>query len=52
MKYRNALPQLGNELFLTDGGLETTLVFHHGVDPGGQRINTTNAPSENTADTM
>ena len=26
--YRNALPQLGGELFLTDGGLETTLIFH------------------------
>ncbi|HMP60000.1 MAG TPA: homocysteine S-methyltransferase family protein, partial [Gemmatales bacterium] len=25
--YRTALPQLGHELFLTDGGLETTLVF-------------------------
>jgi len=31
-KYRNRLPQLGNELFLTDGGLETTLVFHEGLD--------------------
>jgi S-methylmethionine-dependent homocysteine/selenocysteine methylase len=30
-KYRRRLPQLGNELFLTDGGLETTLVFHEGV---------------------
>ena len=27
-KYRHRLPQLGNTLFLTDGGLETTLVFH------------------------
>ena len=27
-KYRNRLPQLHNALFLTDGGLETTLVFH------------------------
>jgi S-methylmethionine-dependent homocysteine/selenocysteine methylase len=26
-KYRNALPQLGGDLFLTDGGIETTLVF-------------------------
>jgi S-methylmethionine-dependent homocysteine/selenocysteine methylase len=26
--YRDRLPQLGNDLFLTDGGLETTLVFH------------------------
>lgn len=30
--YRNDLPQLGGELFLTDGGLETTLVFHDGID--------------------
>jgi homocysteine S-methyltransferase len=27
-KYRNALPQLGGDFFLTDGGLETTLIFH------------------------
>jgi S-methylmethionine-dependent homocysteine/selenocysteine methylase len=26
--YRERLPQLGPDLFLTDGGLETTLVFH------------------------
>jgi homocysteine S-methyltransferase len=26
------LPQLGGQLFLTDGGLETTLLFHDGVD--------------------
>ncbi len=32
MKYRNALPQLGSGLFLTDGGLETTLIFHEGLD--------------------
>ncbi len=31
-KYRNGLPQLQNELFLTDGGLETTLIFHDGLD--------------------
>lgn len=31
-KYRDTLPQLGAELFLTDGGIETTLVFHEGVD--------------------
>lgn len=30
--YRNDLPQLGGDLFLTDGGLETTLVFHDGID--------------------
>lgn len=26
------LPQLGGSVFLTDGGLETDLIFHHGVD--------------------
>ncbi len=31
-KYRNALPQLGSRLFLTDGGLETTLIFQNGID--------------------
>lgn len=31
-KYRNALPQLGDRPFLTDGGLETTLVFLNGLD--------------------
>jgi len=31
-QYRAHLPQLNNGLFLTDGGLETTLVFHHGLD--------------------
>jgi homocysteine S-methyltransferase len=30
-KYRTRLPQLKDELFLTDGGLETTLIFHEGV---------------------
>jgi homocysteine S-methyltransferase len=31
-KYRYALPQLDGGLFLSDGGMETTLIFHHGVD--------------------
>jgi len=31
-QYRNLLPQLGSELFLTDGGLETTLIFHEGLE--------------------
>lgn len=31
-RYRNALPQLGDDLFLTDGGLETTLIFHDGLE--------------------
>jgi S-methylmethionine-dependent homocysteine/selenocysteine methylase len=30
-KYRNRLPQLDDALFLADGGIETTLVFHEGV---------------------
>jgi S-methylmethionine-dependent homocysteine/selenocysteine methylase len=32
MKYRNALPQLNGTQMLADGGLETTLVFHDGID--------------------
>src|SRR5262245_61637773 len=31
-KYRNGLPQLDGGLYLTDGGLETTLIFHQGVE--------------------
>lgn len=31
-KYRNCLPQLSDALFITDGGLETTLIYHEGVD--------------------
>lgn len=31
-KYRNDLPQLSGDLFLTDGGIETTLIFHNGFD--------------------
>jgi homocysteine S-methyltransferase len=30
--YRSWLPQLGSDLFLTDGGLETTLIFHEGLE--------------------
>ncbi|HEY8580206.1 MAG TPA: homocysteine methyltransferase, partial [Beijerinckiaceae bacterium] len=30
--YRRNLPQLADRLFLTDGGLETTLIFHDGLD--------------------
>jgi S-methylmethionine-dependent homocysteine/selenocysteine methylase len=30
-RYRSALPQLGGDLFLTDGGIETTLIFHDGL---------------------
>lgn len=31
-QYRDNLPQLGTETFITDGGLETTLLFHHDID--------------------
>lgn len=31
-KYRKSLPMLGDRLFLTDGGLETTLIFHEGLE--------------------
>ena len=30
--YRNALPQLGSEVFLTDSGLETDLIFNEGFE--------------------
>jgi homocysteine S-methyltransferase len=30
-KYRSNLPQLGNKTFLTDSGLETTMIFHEGI---------------------
>ena len=29
---RNALPQLDGGLYLTDGGIETTLIYHEGLD--------------------
>jgi S-methylmethionine-dependent homocysteine/selenocysteine methylase len=32
MRYRSGLPQLDRGLFLTDGGIETTLIFHEGLD--------------------
>jgi S-methylmethionine-dependent homocysteine/selenocysteine methylase len=31
-KYRHSLPQLNHRLFMTDGGLETTLIFHEHVE--------------------
>lgn len=31
-RYRHALPQLSDRLFVTDGGIETTLIFHHGLE--------------------
>lgn len=32
MKYRQSLPQLTDTIFLSDGGMETTLVFLQGID--------------------
>ncbi len=29
---KNSLPQMDGGLFLTDGGIETTLIFHDGFD--------------------
>ena len=31
-KYRDNLPQFGGGLFLTDSGLETTLIFKDGIE--------------------
>lgn len=31
-RYRDHLPQLGERPFITDGGLETTLIYHAGID--------------------
>lgn len=31
-RYRNQLPQMSHQFFLTDGGLETTLIFREGID--------------------
>ena len=30
-KYRTSLPQLSGDFFVTDGGIETTLIFHDGL---------------------
>jgi S-methylmethionine-dependent homocysteine/selenocysteine methylase len=32
MSHRDHLPQLGGDLFVSDGGIETTLIFHEGLD--------------------
>jgi S-methylmethionine-dependent homocysteine/selenocysteine methylase len=32
VKYRNKLPQVGDAVFLTDGGIETTLIFNEGLE--------------------
>jgi S-methylmethionine-dependent homocysteine/selenocysteine methylase len=31
-RYRDALPQLDGSLFLTDAGIETDLIFNHGIE--------------------
>jgi S-methylmethionine-dependent homocysteine/selenocysteine methylase len=31
-RYRRALPQLEGDFYLTDGGIETTLIFHDGLE--------------------
>ena len=31
-RYRHALPQMNGDIFLTDGGIETTLIFHEGLE--------------------
>ena len=30
--YSHRLPQLSGDLFVTDGGMETTLIFHDGYE--------------------
>ena len=32
MRHRDRLPQLEDRPFLTDGGIETVLIFHEGLD--------------------
>jgi S-methylmethionine-dependent homocysteine/selenocysteine methylase len=31
-KYRHNLPQTSGDMFITDGGIETTLIYHHGLN--------------------
>ena len=31
-RYRAGLPQVGDDVFLTDSGIETVLIFHHGYE--------------------
>ena len=35
VKYRSRLPQLSGDLFLSDGGVETDLIFNHGIEIRG-----------------
>ena len=48
--YRQRLPQLDGGLFITDGGIETTLIFHRAStcppSPRSTCSRTTRAPSE------
>jgi hypothetical protein len=37
-EYRKSLPQLGGELFLADGGIETTLIFLEGLELPDRRL--------------
>jgi len=49
-RYRNALPQLKGDLFLTDGGIETTLIFLEGLDlPDFAAFDLLNRPEGETA---
>ncbi|MEW6733518.1 MAG: homocysteine S-methyltransferase family protein [Acidobacteriota bacterium] len=49
-QYRNALPQLDGNLFLTDGGIETTLIFHEGLElPDFAAFNLLNHPEGEAA---
>src|SRR6185436_13797690 len=32
LRYRSALPQLSGDVFLTDAGVETDLIFNHGIE--------------------
>ena len=48
--YRPALPQLGGGLYLTDGGLETTPIFHEGREvPGFAAFHLLGTPQGRTA---
>lgn len=31
-KYRHSLPQTAEDMFISDGGMETTLIFNHGLE--------------------
>jgi homocysteine S-methyltransferase len=31
-RYRNSLPQLSGDIFLADAGVETDLIFNHGIE--------------------